>query len=150
MTATPETIDHSTLTQLVHAGAISRAHIVGQKGGWAVVVSYGTTERALAAQRSRQVRLFRKFETLVGYLRDVGIAKFDVDAGDYSPDALKAAKRPDSAVTLRRAHEAATHDTWFRAQVAQAMEAAEQPGAVWHDHDAMFDELSARAKRRVQ
>jgi len=38
------------------------------------------TERALAAQRSHQVRIFRKLETLVEYLKGVGIPRFDVDA----------------------------------------------------------------------
>ena len=59
---TAETIDHVTLSRLVEAGAVRGAHIVGQPGGWAVMVQYGTHERPLAAQRSRQVRLFRRFE----------------------------------------------------------------------------------------
>ncbi|WP_294253514.1 hypothetical protein [Propionivibrio sp.] len=75
-----ETIDHGTLSRLVEAGAVRGAHIVGQSGGWAVLVKYGMTERPLAVQRSRQVRLFKKFETLVGYLGEIGIARFDVDA----------------------------------------------------------------------
>ena len=33
-----ETIDHGTLARLVEAGAVSGTHIVGQSGGWAVVV----------------------------------------------------------------------------------------------------------------
>jgi len=58
------TRDHRTLSRLVEAGAVNGAHIVGQTGGWTVLVRCGKTERALAAQRSRQVRLSRKFETL--------------------------------------------------------------------------------------
>ncbi len=64
-----ETIDHGTLSHLVEAGVVRGAHIVGQPGGWAVMVRYGMHERPLAAQRSRNVRLFRKFETLVSYLK---------------------------------------------------------------------------------
>ena len=48
---TAETIDHGTLSRLVEAGAVRGAHIVGQRGGWAVLVKYGMTERPLAAQR---------------------------------------------------------------------------------------------------
>lgn len=66
---TTETIDHTTFTKLAEAGAVRSAHIVGQPGGWGILVKYGMTERALAAQRSQQVRIFRKFETLVGYLK---------------------------------------------------------------------------------
>ena len=91
-----ETIDHGTLSRLVEAGAVRGAHIVGQSGGWAVLVKYGMTERPLAAQRSRQVRLFRKFETLVSYLKEIGIARFDVDAANYDPEAASATRRTTS------------------------------------------------------
>jgi hypothetical protein len=115
-----ETIDHGTLSRLVEAGAVKGAHIVGQSGGWAVVVKYGMTERPLAAQRSRQVRLFKKFETLVGYLKDIGIARFDVDAANY--DTTTATRRPDRADALKHAHQAAAYDTWFREQVQASID----------------------------
>ena len=112
-----ETIDHGTLSRLVEAGAVRGAHVVGQDGGWAVVVKFGMIERPLAAQRSRQVRMFRKLETLVSYLKDVGIGRFDVDAINYDPASQKTAKRPDRSAALKRAHAAAAYDTWFRVQV---------------------------------
>jgi len=43
-------------------------------------------ERPLAAQHSRQVWLFRRFETLVAYLKGIGIARFEVDAANFGPD----------------------------------------------------------------
>lgn len=116
-----ETIDHGTLSRLVEAGAVRGAHIVGQSGGWAVLVKYGMTERPLAAQRSRQVRLFRKFETLVSYLKEIGIVRFDVDAANYDAATATATRRPDRADALKRAHEAAAYDTWFREQVQTSM-----------------------------
>ncbi len=117
-----ETIDHGTLSRLVEAGAVRGAHIVGQTGGWAVLVKYGLIERPLAAQRTRQVRLFRKFETLVSYLKGIGIARFDVDAANYDPDTLQATRRPDRAEALKRAHEAAAYDAWFREQVQASID----------------------------
>lgn len=132
---TQETIDHGTLSRLVEAGAVRGAHVVGQKGGWAVLVRYGMTERPLAAQRSRQVRVWRKFETLVGYLREIGIAQFDVDAAHYDPDPSHAAKRPDRAEALRRAHEAVEHDKWFREEVQAALIEADDPATQWVSHD---------------
>ena len=117
-----ETIDHTTLSRLVEAGAVRGAHIVGQSGGWAVLVKFGLSERPLAAQRSRQVRLFRKFETLVAYLKGVGIARFDVDATSYDATTLTAARRPDRADALKRAHEAAAYDTWLREQVQASID----------------------------
>lgn len=121
---TVQTIDHATLSRLVEAGAVSAAQAVGQQGGWAVVVKYGMIERTLAAQRNRQVRTFRKLETLVSYLKGVGIGQFAVNAVNYNPVSNMASKRPDRSVALKHAHEAAAYDTWFRAQVQASVDDA--------------------------
>ena len=55
-----ETITHPTLVQLVAAGAVRVVVAVGQPGGWTLLVRYGLAERALATQRSKQLRVFRK------------------------------------------------------------------------------------------
>ena len=117
---TTETIDHTTLTKLAQAGVVRSAHVVGQAGGWGILVKYGMTERALAAQRSRQVRVFRKLETLVDYLRGLGIPRFDVDAANFDPAGGSVYTRPDTSEALKKAHEAAAYDKWFRAQVQEA------------------------------
>ena len=142
-----ETIDHGTLSRLVEAGAVRGARIVGQAGGWAVFVKYGTTERPLAAQRSRQVRLFRKFETLVSYLKDMGIAHFDVDAANYDAATATTARRPDRAVALKHAHAAAAHDIWFRGQVQASIEDP-RPSVSDDEARAMFDTRKAALRRR--
>ncbi len=137
-----ETIDHTTLSRLVEAGAVRGAHVVGQDGGWAIMIKYGMAERALAAQRSRQVRLFKRMETLVSYLKDVGISRFDVDAADYAPETVKKHSRPDRAEALRRAHEAAAHDRWFRGQVEEALREAEDPNTEWIPHDVVKQDMA--------
>lgn len=142
-----ETIDHTTLSRLVEAGAVRGAHVVGQDGGWAVMIKYGMAERALAAQRSRQVRLFKRMETLVSYLKDVGISHFDVDAVNYAPETVKTHSRPDRAEALRRAHEAAAHDKWFREQVDIALREADDPNTVWVSND---DAKKEWAKKRAE
>ncbi|TXE27166.1 hypothetical protein FOT62_22895 [Serratia marcescens] len=114
--------DYATLSRLVEAGAVRGAHIVGQPGGWAIMVQYGMLERPLAAQRSRNVRLFRRFETRVSYLKDIGIARSDVDSSNYTPDAITTARRPDRAEALKRAHEAAAYDAWFREQIQASID----------------------------
>jgi hypothetical protein len=122
MAITHDTIDHNTLTHLVEAGAVRGADVIGQAGGWGVVIKYGMTERALAARRGA-VRIFRKFDTLVGYLKGVGISEYRVNAANYDPAIIKASTaRPDSADRLKHAHEAATYDKWFRAQVQEALD----------------------------
>jgi hypothetical protein len=101
-----DTIDHRTLSRLVEAGAVRGAHVIGQRGGWALIIRYGMQERPLAAQRSGQVRLFKKLDTVAAYLHGIGLARFDVDAANYEPDAL-AGRRPDRAEALRRTFAAA-------------------------------------------
>lgn len=125
MSNSTHTIDHSTLAHLIEAGAVRGADIVGQPGGWEVVIKYGMTERALAAKRGA-VRVFKRFETLVAYLKGLGIAEYQVNAANYDREADKAHKaRPDSAARLKRAHEAAAYDAWLKAKVAASLAAIE-------------------------
>ena len=119
---TTETIDHMTLTKLAEAGVVRSAHVVGQDGGWGILVKYGMTERALAAQRSHQVRIFRKLETLVEYLKGVGIPRFDVDAVNYDPHSVTVTKRPDRAAAMKDAHAAAAYTNWLKAEVQEALD----------------------------
>ncbi len=140
------TIDHNTLTHLVQAKAVRGAHVIGQPGGWGVVVKDGMAERALTATRSRQVRVFKKLETLVGYLKGIGISRFDVDAANFDSATVATYTRPDASAALKRAHDAAAHDKWFRAEVEQAMKEADDPNAVWVSNDEVKAES---AKRRA-
>jgi hypothetical protein len=125
-----DTITHETVSQLVEAGAIRAAHVVGQKGGWGVLFEYGMTERPLAAQRGN-VRVFKRFETIVSYLREMGIVQFDVDAAQYDPAAPLSAKSQSKSERareqMRAAHEAAAYDKWFRAEVGKALAEADDP-----------------------
>jgi hypothetical protein len=122
MATTSETIDHTTLARLVEAGAIRGADVIGQRGGWGVVIKYGMTERALAVRRG-SVRIFPRFETLVSYLKEIGIAKYQVDASGYAPELRKASRaRPDTSQRMRNAHEAAAYDVWFRDQVQASID----------------------------
>jgi len=57
-----ETIDHKTLSQLVEAGAVGTAHVVGHENGWTIAALDGLTEYFSSAKRG-DVRVFRKLET---------------------------------------------------------------------------------------
>jgi hypothetical protein len=141
-----QTIDHANLARLVEAGMVDATQIVGVKGGWSVMVKYGKLERPLAAQRSGQVRLFKRFETLANYLREIGIARFEVDASEYDPTELRT-MRPDRTLALRRSHEAVRHDAWFRGEVEQALREADDPNTVWvSNEDAKAQSAAQRAR----
>lgn len=140
-----ETIDHNTLMYLVEAKAVRAAHVIGQPGGWGIVVQYGMAERALTATRSRQVRVFKKLETLVGYLKGIGISRFDVDTAGFDAQAVSTYKRPDAAAALKHAHGAAAYDKWFRAEVEAAIKEADDPNTQWVSNE---DVMTESAKRR--
>ena len=115
------TIDHVTLSALVEAGAVRGANVVGQPGGWGIVIQYGMTERALAAKRG-SVRIFRHFETLVGYLKGIGVTMYQVDATAFDPVALKVERhRADASKRMKLAHETGDYDKWFRAKVTKSL-----------------------------
>lgn len=144
MGTTYDTIDQNTLARLVEAGAVRGASIIGQPGGWGVVIQYGMTERALAAKRGA-VRNFARFETLVGYLKKIGIAKYQVDATQYDPATVKEERfREDAAERMRHAHEAAAYDKWFRGQVEQALIEADDPATVWLSNEGVKTHSAAR------
>lgn len=146
MAVTHETIDHITLTHLVEAGAVRGADVIGQTGGWCVVIKYGMTERALATRRGA-VRQFKKFETLVGYLKGIGIAEYRVNAANFDPTMLKpTAARPDSSQRLKRAHDAAAYDKWFREQVEDGIKEADDPATVWVSHAAAKKDMAKQRK----
>jgi hypothetical protein len=115
-----DTIDHATLVKLVDAGAVRAAHVVGRAGGWGVTVACGKTARSLAVQRGRE-RLFSKLDTVVTYLKRIGVDRFDVDAMHYDSRHL-GRSRPDRAEALKHAHKAAAYDKWFREQVKVSLD----------------------------
>jgi hypothetical protein len=140
-----QTIDHLTLSRLVEAGAVRAAHVIGQAGGWALSIKYGVAERFLAAQRSGKLRLFRKLETVMLYLKELGISNFEVDASGYDAEIAKTHhKRPDRAEALKRTHEAAEHDAWFREQVQLALDEADKPDAVFTPHEQVKAEWAIK------
>ena len=125
MESRAKTIDHDTLQRLIDAGAPVRADVVGQAGGWGVVINYGRARQILAVRRGH-ARLFRRFETLAGYLRDMGITAFHVNAAEFDAGAGAGAPGDRSQVTaserMKHTHAAAAYDKWFRQSVQAAID----------------------------
>jgi hypothetical protein len=55
--------------------------------------------------------------------------------------------RPDPAERLRGVPGAASHDEWFRGQVARALRQADQPAAPWIAGEAVMRALDSRIER---
>lgn len=142
---TSETIDQATLVNLVQAGAVHEANVIGQPGGWEVVVRYGKVSRALAIKRG-EIRIFRKLDTLDSFLRGIGLHQYQVDASQFDPGKTL---RTNAAASerLKRAHRAAAYDKWFSDEIDQAIKEADDPATKWVSNE---DAKSGWAKRRAE
>lgn len=127
------TIDTAMAKRMVEASAIHGASIIGQPGGWSVMLKMGMQEKPLGAQRSDKPRMWRSLDRCVDYLKkELHIARFELlDATNFSTVAVVGKSREDAAERLRSAHKAAAHDKWFRAQVEIGLVEANDPAAEW-------------------
>jgi hypothetical protein len=125
MLTTDKTIDHGTLRRLVAAGANVGAEVIGSGRSWGIVINYGRSSQTLAATRGRP-KTFRQFETLTGYLKELGIVEYRVNAAAFEPGGTRKEAPDRRSVTaserMKRAHEAAAYDTWFREQVQASID----------------------------
>jgi hypothetical protein len=126
MVTTDKTIDHGTLRRLVAAGAHVGAEVIGSAGCWGVVIKYGRASQTLAATRGAP-RTWRQFETLAGYLKGLGIVEYRVNAAEFEPGEGTPKGAPDrrsvtASERMKRAHEAAAYDAWFREQVQASID----------------------------
>lgn len=118
------TIDTAMARRLVEAGAIRGASIIGLPGGWSVMLKLGMTEQPLVTQRTDKPRTWRSLDTCMEYLRhDLHIVRVDtLDASNYSDVDVTSRPRKDASERLKRAHEAAAYDAWFRKQVQESLD----------------------------
>lgn len=138
-----ETIDHQALQRLAAAGALRGITVAGETEGWTVVAHVREAQYPLAGQRGG-IRHFRRMETAVKYLREAGVNRFEVDARGFDMEAMLATRRrPDTAAALKRAHDAAEYDRWFRAEVEKAVEEADCPDAEWYS----WEEIERSTKK---
>jgi hypothetical protein len=142
-----ETVKLATARELVEAGAVRYARLLGQKGGYAVWLQVGATEKALATKQGRP-RVFARLDRAAKLLRDeLGVERFEVDASGYLPADVER-RRPDRTLQLRAAHAAAEHDRWFRAQVQGTLDKIEGGQAKFSTHDEVFARLLEQVERR--
>ena len=149
MLSTEKTIDHGTLRRLVDAGAAIGAEVVGGAGGWGVVINYGRASQTLAVTRG-EPRTFRKFETVASYLKDLGIVDLRVHTAEF--EVLVQVKTSDkrselASARMKRAHEAAAYDKWFRAQVQASID---DPRPSVSDEDARAEFAAKREALRAR
>lgn len=113
------TIDTAMAKHMVEAAAIRGASIIGQPGGWSVMLKLGMSEKPLGTQRTDKPRIWRSLDRCFDYLKnELHIARFDMlDGTNYSTVSLLANTRKDTSERMKRAHEAAAYNDWLKVKV---------------------------------
>lgn len=92
----PHTVTLGTLRELIAGGAVSGVSILGQHGGYVVVVALRMGERTLTAKRGG-VRMFATIDSAMRTLREAGIVHAQIDTSHYAPGPWRSRPaRPDS------------------------------------------------------
>jgi len=103
------TIDTATARRMAEAGTIRGVSIVGNPGGWCVIIKTGALEKPLGSTKADRPRMWRSLDTLVAYLRkEFSILRIDsLDGTHHSDTDITRPTRPDASLRMKRAHAAA-------------------------------------------
>lgn len=115
-----------TLEQLrstTAAGGVSGVTVKAQGGGFFVQIVTRNGDAILTKARSTEPRRFGNPFQAITLLRDIGIMNGTYDVSQYDPEQKEATlARPDRSEAMKRAHEAAAYDRWFREQVRASVD----------------------------
>jgi len=136
MASHPAPLRIEALRELIAAGSVRSATLMGQRGGFAVLVQIGLQERLLA-NRAGAARLYARLDTAAKDLRALGLGEFGVNVVHFEPGRLRPA-RPDRAAAMKERSAAVAHDAWFRGEVEAALAT---PDPAYRDADAVFADL---------
>lgn len=116
----PEFITPNTLKELVAANAVRSAEVLGEKGGYIVLVKYGMIERVVAARDNKghvKLRTFSSLDSAGNFLRNsVHIVDYQVKSANFEPAPPKA-RYAKNAERLKEAHAALSHNEWLQKKV---------------------------------
>ena len=130
-----ETLLHHTLLELADSGAVRELKAVAVGDRWALIAKYGLSEKTLVAKSTGKPRLFSRADALLKYAKDtLGIVDIRFDAHNYQP-AQRSRTRPKQSAAMKKLHEAAAHDVWFRGEVASALAKIEAGEAQFIEHE---------------
>lgn len=96
----------------------------------------------LIATVSKEVRRFANPIKAFEIIRDLGLEGGRFSVAQWRPNdrEFERASRPDRALAMRAAHEAADIKRTLEARIKEA----DDPNTVWHDAEDVFAELEAR------
>ena len=144
-----QTLTLEQLRAAVRTGGAVSVTLRAEGGAFVVAVATRSGgEGLLVASRSKEPRRFGDLRKAMLLLRKMGSVTVLVDATRWNPDERGTGReRPDRALAMKRAHEAAAHDRWFRAQVEEGLREAASSGAVMLAHQQVMAEMKALVGR---
>src|ERR1700689_3206261 len=140
-----QTLTLEQLRATAQAGGVASVTLKAAGGTFLVAVATRSGgDGVLITTRTKEPRHFADPRKAMLLLRAMGIATAQLDISQWNPDETTiGTPRPDRAVALKRAHEAAAHDRWFRAQVEQGLREANDPATVMLPHARVMTEMKA-------
>jgi hypothetical protein len=140
-----QTLTLSQLRATTDAGGISGVTVKAQGGRFFVQILTRKGDAVLSKTRSAEPRCFANPFQAINLLRNIGIMSGAYDVSQYSPHQKEITRtRPDRAEAMKRTHEAASHDAWFREQVAASVD---DPAPSVDDEDAR--QMFARRRKAL-
>lgn len=112
-----------TARQLVDAGAVQGAEVIGLPGGWAVQLKTNNCMRTLAT-RQAEPRMFSTFETAVKVIREqLGLhGRLVVDTEKWAPIGLHTRRRPDRSAAMKLKDSDARYAAFLRERTQHALD----------------------------
>ena len=151
-----EMIKLETARQLVDAGAVQGAEVLGLPGGWSVQLQTPNGVRTLAT-RQAEPRVFNTFETAVKVIREqLGLhGRLVVDPEKWTATGMHTRRRPDRAAAMKLKEADARYAAFLRDAVLEAradprpaLSAAEAKAVMDQYRDKRRGELPAAPGRR--
>jgi hypothetical protein len=141
-------VQNLTLEQLratAEAGGIASVTLRAEGGSFLVSVATRSGGAGLLiTTRAKEPRRFADPRNAMLLLREMGIATAQLDTSNWNPaEGTTGTPRPDRAAAMKRAHEAAAHDRWFRTQVEAGLREASDPAATMLPHEQVMTEMKA-------
>ena len=79
-------VDETTAQTLIEAGSVRGARVTAQGRSWSVELQTGSGQWVPLVAARGHVRTWKSLDTLVRWLRDLGVAQFSLDARAHDPD----------------------------------------------------------------
>lgn len=139
----------ATARELVNAGAVIQAEVVGLPGGWTVHLQTSNQARVLST-KTNEPRRFGTFESALKVLRDLGVRPdlLHVDSARWEAEGPAGRRRPDRSAAMKLKEADARYAAYLRESVQQARDDT-RPGLSSAAAERHMDKIKARHRAQL-